>query len=141
MVRDYKRTTDRGSWSKESMREAVKAVLDGKMGYCKAAKQFGLPQTTLERKVKAARSVLNVTSDENYEYMIKWASGFNKVAVDNFFNFLGNVYDEHQLTPDRIYNCNETEHKRLSMWSRNSCTGIDGDGDEAIHVCEFYQSK
>lgn len=30
MVRDYKRTTNRGSWSEESMREAVKAVLDGK---------------------------------------------------------------------------------------------------------------
>lgn len=195
MVRDYKRTTNRGSWSEESMREAVKKVLEGKMGYYKAAKQFDVPQTTLERKVKAARSVLNETSDGNlptpikvplgprlpvfskseenelcsyllemeerlygltikdlkslvYQLAIKnnkpnpfntekeeagreWingflkrhpelsirkpentsaarASGFNKVAVEKFFNFLGNVYDEHQLTPDRIYNCDET---------------------------------
>lgn len=177
------------------MREAVQAVLDGKMGYYKAAKQFDVPQTTLERKVKAARLVLNETSDEKlpipikvplgprlpvfsvseenelcayllemeerlygltvkdlkalvYQLAIKnnkpnpfnaekkeagreWingflkrhpelsirkpentsaarASGFNKVAVEKFFNFLGNVYDEHQLTPDRIYNCDET---------------------------------
>lgn len=195
MVRDYKRTTNRGSWSEESMREAVKAVLDAKMGYYKAAKQFNVPQTTLERKVKAARSLLKETSDENipipikvplgprlpvfsvfeedelcayilemeerlygltvkdlkelvYKLAIKnnkpnpfnaekeeagreWmngflkrhpelsirkpentsaarASGFNKVAVEKFFNFVGNVYDEHQLTPDRIYNCDET---------------------------------
>lgn len=50
MVRDYKRTTNRGSWSEESMREAVQAVLDREMGYYKAAKQFHVPQTTLERK-------------------------------------------------------------------------------------------
>lgn len=36
------------------------------------------------------------------------AAGFNKQAVDKFFTFLANVYDEHQLTPDRIYNCDET---------------------------------
>ncbi|CAH2094367.1 unnamed protein product [Euphydryas editha] len=167
MVRDYKRTTDRGSWSEESMREAVEVFLNGKMGYYKAAKQFNVPQTTLERKVKAARLVLNETSDENLSIPIKvplgprlpvfsmseenelcayllemeesaekkeagreWingflkrhpelsitkpentsaarASAFNKVAVEKFFNFLGNVYDEHQLTPDRIYNCDE----------------------------------
>lgn len=36
------------------------------------------------------------------------AAGFNRIVVDNFFNFLGNIYDEHHLTPDRIYNCDET---------------------------------
>nr|CAI5833341.1 unnamed protein product [Callosobruchus analis] len=36
------------------------------------------------------------------------AAGFNKQAVDHFFNFLGKVYDEHTLSPDRIYNCDET---------------------------------
>ncbi|XP_050557910.1 uncharacterized protein LOC118277956 [Spodoptera frugiperda] len=36
------------------------------------------------------------------------AAGFNKEVVDQFFTFLGNIYDEHHLTPDRIYNCDET---------------------------------
>ncbi|XP_050684750.1 uncharacterized protein LOC126979466 [Leptidea sinapis] len=35
------------------------------------------------------------------------AAGFNKQAVEQFFNILGNVYDEHKLPPDRIYNCDE----------------------------------
>nr|CAI5837101.1 unnamed protein product [Callosobruchus analis] len=26
----------------------------------------------------------------------------------HFFNFLGKVYDKHKLSPDRIYNCDET---------------------------------
>jgi hypothetical protein len=36
------------------------------------------------------------------------AAGFNREVVDQFFNFLSNIYDEHHLTPDRIYNCDET---------------------------------
>lgn len=35
-------------------------------------------------------------------------AGFNKIAVDNFYKLLGEIYDKHQLTPDRIFNCDET---------------------------------
>ncbi|GBP26105.1 hypothetical protein EVAR_15118_1 [Eumeta japonica] len=52
MVKNYKRTTNRGDWSEEVMRNAVDSVVQGKMGYYLAAKTFGVPQTTLERKVK-----------------------------------------------------------------------------------------
>ena len=58
MVRKYTRKTTRQSWSAESMREAVQTVIDGTMGYKKAAQQFKVPQTTLERYVsKAKRNV------------------------------------------------------------------------------------
>ncbi|XP_037977944.1 MFS-type transporter clz9 isoform X2 [Plutella xylostella] len=36
------------------------------------------------------------------------AMGFNKVAVDKFYSLLGEIYDKYNLTPDRIYNCDET---------------------------------
>lgn len=36
------------------------------------------------------------------------AMGFNKVAVSQFFSLLTEVIDKHRLTPDRIYNCDET---------------------------------
>lgn len=36
------------------------------------------------------------------------AMGFNKVAVDTFYSLLGEVYDKYNLTPDRVYNCDET---------------------------------
>lgn len=55
MVKNYKRKTDRGSWSEESMQNAVKSVIEGKMGYKLAARTFSVPQTILERKVKVFR--------------------------------------------------------------------------------------
>ncbi|KAJ4425447.1 hypothetical protein ANN_28063 [Periplaneta americana] len=55
MVRTYKRKTDRGKWSPESMRFAVESVMRGEMGYKKAADSFKVPQSTLERKVKLAK--------------------------------------------------------------------------------------
>lgn len=55
MVKNYKRKTNRGDWSEEVMRNAVDPVVQGKMGYYLAAKTFGVPQTTLERKVKMFR--------------------------------------------------------------------------------------
>ncbi|CAK1549453.1 unnamed protein product [Leptosia nina] len=36
------------------------------------------------------------------------AMAFNRVAVDNFFTLLENVIDKHKLTPERIYNVDET---------------------------------
>lgn len=182
MVKTYKRKTNRGDWSEENMKNAVKSVIEGKMGYYRAAKTYGVPQTTLERKVKKVRENKNendsgtikmkvklgpklsvFTFDEEkelcdyildmesrlyglttkdlrglvYRLAIKnnkphpfnnekkeagkdWvqsflkrhpelsirqpestsaarAAGFNKQAVEQFFNFLGNIYDEHQL--------------------------------------------
>ena len=36
------------------------------------------------------------------------ALGFNDVAVSKLFDLLTQVIDEHQLTPDKIYNVDET---------------------------------
>lgn len=60
-----------GRGPKNPCREAIQAVLDGKIGYYKAAKQFDVPQTTLERKVKAARPVLSEISEVNLPIPIK----------------------------------------------------------------------
>ncbi|KAJ4451687.1 hypothetical protein ANN_03157 [Periplaneta americana] len=55
MVRTYKRKTDRGKWSPESMRFAVDSVMQRKMGYKKSAESFKVPQPTLEQNVKLAK--------------------------------------------------------------------------------------
>lgn len=51
----YKRTTDRQSWSEDSMKNAVKEVIEGKMGYLKASKEYGVPRSTLEARVSKVR--------------------------------------------------------------------------------------
>uniref|UniRef100_A0A146KT86 Tigger transposable element-derived protein 6 n=1 Tax=Lygus hesperus TaxID=30085 RepID=A0A146KT86_LYGHE len=55
MPRKYKRKTSRGSWSSESMVLAVRAVLDNEMGYLKASRTYGVPQSTLEDRVRKIR--------------------------------------------------------------------------------------
>lgn len=55
MVRNYKRKGEQQKWSQESMQAAVDAVVEGAMGYFKAATKFGVPQSTLERHVKLRR--------------------------------------------------------------------------------------
>lgn len=65
MPRVYKRKTTRQSWSPERMERAVEAVVTREMGYKKAAEQFGLPQTTLERYVaKKKRDAANFKVDK-----------------------------------------------------------------------------
>lgn len=53
MPRTYERKTNRQSWSQESMEGAIEEVLSGRMGYLKA---FNVPQSTLEDRVKKART-------------------------------------------------------------------------------------
>ena len=62
MVKTYKKKTNRGDWAQESMAKAVDAVIEGKMGYMLAAMTYSVPQTTLERKVKASRENLAASS-------------------------------------------------------------------------------
>lgn len=55
MPRNYKRKTERQSWSEESMAAAIKDVIEGKMGYKKAAVTYKVPQSTLEDKIRKAK--------------------------------------------------------------------------------------
>lgn len=56
MVRNYKRKTERGNWSEQSMKTAVD-VIEEKMGYKLAAKTYSVPQTTLERQLGIGHTV------------------------------------------------------------------------------------
>lgn len=56
----YARKTTRQSWSEVSMKGAITEVIEGRMGYLKAARSFGVPQSTLEDRVKKARTGISV---------------------------------------------------------------------------------
>ncbi|CAK9832694.1 hypothetical protein ANTRET_LOCUS9486, partial [Anthophora retusa] len=193
MVRIYKKKTNRGEWCKESMKKAISDVLEKKLGYRKASLLYGVPRSTLERRVKEMKEKgemklvtplgpiqpiftleeeeelvrylksmearlfgLNSTELRQLAYQMAvrnrkknnfnknsgmagrdWlngflkrhkdlsirkpeatsaarASGFNKVAVQAFFKLIGEVYDKHHLTPDRIFNSDETEISTVS---------------------------
>lgn len=187
MVRNYKKKTKRGNWSQQSMKAAIDKVLCKELGYRKAALEYGVPQTTLERYVKKIKlgeeitvglplgpikSVFSQKEEQELAQYLKYmeqrlfglttldlrrlayqlakknnkkhnfnnekemagvdwlngflkrhpelsirkpeatsaarAMGFNRVAVGNFYKLLGETYDVLLLTPDKIYNCDET---------------------------------
>lgn len=56
MPRNYKRKSNRGEWSEDSMNKALDAVKNG-MPYKTASKQFSVPVMTLKRRVKGKNKV------------------------------------------------------------------------------------
>jgi len=60
MVRHYNRKTNQHSWSEDSMKSAILAYNNKEMEFRKAALPFGVPQTTLERRVKRFSGTDNI---------------------------------------------------------------------------------
>ena len=52
MPTNFVRKTNRQRWSEEAMAKAIEAIREKNFGYQNAAKTFGVPKTTLERRVK-----------------------------------------------------------------------------------------
>src|SRR6476469_9067624 len=52
MVRTYVRKSLRCTWNQENMKKAIDDVTSGNMGFLLASKTYGVPKTTLERRVK-----------------------------------------------------------------------------------------
>ena len=57
MVNHRTRKTERQSWSQHSMGLAIKSVKEKKMGYLEASKTFGIPKTTLIRRVMDKKQI------------------------------------------------------------------------------------
>ncbi|XP_015115038.1 uncharacterized protein LOC107039771 [Diachasma alloeum] len=55
-MRNYKRKTDRQSWSSTDMAQAIAMVVEKKLGINKAAQLFSVPSTTLQNRVKKYQS-------------------------------------------------------------------------------------
>src|SRR5678815_1944248 len=51
MGRNYKRTTTRGSYGEEKLKQALQQLTEG-MSYHSVAKKFGIPRRTLQRHMK-----------------------------------------------------------------------------------------
>ena len=52
MVRNYKKRSNRGEWSKQNMKEAVLVVKQGVMSCLTAATTYDVPEATLRRYLK-----------------------------------------------------------------------------------------
>ena len=61
---------------------------------------------------------LTLTAPENTS--MARAQGFNKSRVHAFFHILGEIYDREQLSPDRLYNMDETSLSTVQDGQRKS---------------------
>lgn len=181
----YKRKTDRQSWSDDAMARALDELRTGRCGFLKAAKRYGVPKSTLERRfknknkdatgnskllgsrkltfpfeleqqlvdyiknmeemmygltTKSVRSLAYQLAERNNikhyfnneSQMAGWhwlrsflarnrlslrspeatsaarARGFNKKAVESFFNMIEPLQEEKQFPPSKIFNVDET---------------------------------
>ncbi|GFN97118.1 tigger transposable element-derived protein 6-like protein [Plakobranchus ocellatus] len=97
MVRNYKRKTD---WTEKSaenlqhLRETVKAVKNGQT-IRQAAHNYGINKLSLCIRTPEPTSIARATA-------------FNKTNVGPFFDKLKQLYEELSVTPERIYNVDET---------------------------------
>ncbi len=56
MPMHYNRKTEKASYSQEQFQRAVSACMNGEMGIRRAAKEYGIPKSTLAKKVKLAKN-------------------------------------------------------------------------------------
>lgn len=114
MVRTYIRKTDRQNWSSESMLQAVLAVFNREMGYKKAAQQFNVPQTTLERYVAKKR-------EEGEHFKIdKTVGKFGKVFTEQQELELVQYLTDMEA---RLFGLTMTDFRKLAyqLAVRNNC--------------------
>ncbi|KAJ3655327.1 hypothetical protein Zmor_014462 [Zophobas morio] len=62
MVRNYKRTTNQQSWSKDSMAYAIRDVRNGTLKLKAASLKYQIPATTLYRRVKSGKNVIEASN-------------------------------------------------------------------------------
>jgi len=54
MVRNYKRTSNRASWSTENLKMALSDTKDKRMTICAASSSYNIPCATIQKRLKLA---------------------------------------------------------------------------------------
>ncbi|KAL5019121.1 hypothetical protein ScPMuIL_004843 [Solemya velum] len=117
MSRNYKRKTDRQSWSADAMASALKAVENGQMGYLKAAKQFDVsymkPLSTyytqevecwLKQHPDRYVTVFQLANLFGKAYLksataLNAANGFRKTGI---YPMDRNIFQDHEFAPASV---------------------------------------
>ena len=89
MVRNYKRKTNRASWTSESVNKASQDVKSGKLSLRQAATAYEIPLTTLHRhfngNVKKAPGVIG-------RFQLTFSDGFELELKEHLLNMSGRFY-------------------------------------------------
>lgn len=97
----------RRSWDPEVMKTAVNAVLNKEMGYLKAAKCFGVPQTTLEDYVRKCKN-----SDLDINKIVHQAIGRRPVLTQEIEDELARYC---QVMDERFYGLRSSDIRSIAF--------------------------
>lgn len=92
MPRNYKRKTDRQSWSTEAMQKAIEAVHKNEMGWLLASKTFGVPQATLRRHVLGNNKILGANSKGLGSWKVTFPPDVEKQLVQHLKFLEGRLF-------------------------------------------------
>ncbi|CAH2102692.1 unnamed protein product [Euphydryas editha] len=129
MVRKYNKKTKKEEWCKEAMKKAVEDILAKRQDFAK--------QQRYVNKIKQGREIMigeplgpikNAFIKKNSNEKEMEIATYLKHMEERLFGLitldlrrivyeltlLGDIYDQHKLTPDRIFNCDETGISVLS---------------------------
>ena len=82
MVCTYKRKTDAGKWSQEKVIEAANKVLITQLTLRRAAENFDLEYTSLQKRVSLSRGMLKPTAGQ--PTLFTFAHEFKLTVLRNF---------------------------------------------------------
>lgn len=82
----YQRKSNRQSWTEQQMSSAIELVQSGQCGYLKAAKQCGVPKSTLERRVKGKNKISTGTLKGLGSRVLTFPPELEKQLVDYIKN-------------------------------------------------------
>ncbi|KAG5873751.1 hypothetical protein JTB14_008322 [Gonioctena quinquepunctata] len=78
MPRNRERKTNRQSWSRENMEQAIDEVMSGRVGYLKASKKFHVPQSSLEDGNRKAKQQNLTPTESSTKGMERYKSIFSE---------------------------------------------------------------
>lgn len=116
MVGQYKRKTNFQSWGKDCMQRAIQAVENKEMGWLKAAKQYGVPQATLRRRVSNGKNkILRGTEKGLGRYKCTFDKNLERELVDHIklleSRMFGLTAIEVRILAYQLAEMNDIEHR------------------------------
>lgn len=103
MVGNYRRKTNRQSWSKNAMQRAIDVVNSGEAGWLKVSKLYGVPQATLWRRVQNK----NLFANGINKWLRRFQTTFNA-------DLEREIVDHIKLLEFRLFGLTSTDLRKLA---------------------------
>lgn len=121
-MRTYKRKTNQQEWPEEAMKNAVAAVRSGTLSQNKAARQFGIPVASLNRRIKSGKTADEASKKKLGRFTTVFTTDQENALVEHVLQmerrFFGVSYHELRSLAFQFAELNKIPHN----FSREKCS-------------------